>query len=447
MQNPGAAPRVLSVTALNQRARQLLETHCAQVWVEGEISNLTRAASGHWYFTLKDAAAQVRCAMFRNRNQLLRFRPENGMTVIVRGRLSLYEARGDYQLIAEHLQESGVGALQRAFEQLKETLRQRGWFDAARKRALPAAPAHIGVITSPVGAALRDILAVLRRRFPAIAVTVFPTPVQGDEAPASIARAIAVANRMAAGMEPPLEVLIVGRGGGSLEDLWAFNEEAVAAAIYHSQLPVVSAVGHETDTSIADFVADLRAPTPSAAAELLSPDQYQLRQRLDQLQRQCAALLGRAAGRRAEQLAALRRRLKHPGARLREYAQRLDAIELRTQRAQLRLLAALTTQLQHTRHHLQLVSPDQRLLALQQRLARQSDALPRHLGRQLQLRQRALTSQAELLQSVSPLQTLRRGYAIVRDDQGRVLRRSSQVQRGDRIHLRLGEGELDATVN
>lgn len=445
--DPGTAPRVLSVAALNQRARQLLETHYGQVWVEGEISNLTRASSGHWYFTLKDAVAQVRCAMFRNRNQLLRFRPEHGMKVIVRGRLSLYEARGDYQLIAEHLQESGIGALQRAFEQRKEALRLRGWFEAERKRTLPRAPAHIGVVTSPDGAALRDILAVLRRRFPAIAVTVFPTPVQGEDAPAGIARAIATANRWAAALQPPLEVLIAGRGGGSLEDLWAFNEEVVAAAIYHSELPVVSAVGHETDISIADFVADLRAPTPSAAAEMLSPDQHELRHRLDRHERRCAALLEQAIARRAEQLGTLRRRLVHPGTRLREYAQRLDDIELRMQRAQQRLLAALATRLRQTRHHLQLVSPDQRLPALRDRLTRQAGQLQRGIRDRLRLQRLTLTRQAELLQSVSPLQTLRRGYAIATDGEGRVLRSSSQVARGDTIHLRLDEGELEATVN
>src|SRR5690625_2927780 len=260
----GTGRDVLSVSQLNRRSKQILETHLPLVWVEGEVSNLSRPSSGHWYFTLKDDQAQVRCAMFRNRNQLVRFNPAQGQQLLLRARVSLYEGRGDYQLIVEHMEEAGFGALQRAFEELKTRLSQEGLFASERKRPLPTLPKHIGVITSPTGAAIRDILSVLKRRFPAVPVTVLPVPVQGKEAAPAIVSALDLANR-----SELFDVLILARGGGSLEDLWPFNEEAVARAIYASRTPVVSAVGHEVDFSIADFVADVRAPTPSAAAELV----------------------------------------------------------------------------------------------------------------------------------------------------------------------------------
>jgi len=272
MKREGNARQVLSVSDLNRYSRELLEAAFPSVWVEGEISNFSAPSSGHWYFTLKDSDAQVRCAMFRNRNLRARLRPANGDRVLVRGSVSLYTARGEYQLIAEELEAAGAGALQRALELLRQRLAAEGLFAPERKRALPPFPAHLGVITSATGAALHDILTVLRRRYPPLRVSVFPVPVQGEGAGAQIAAAIASANRVAATLDPPLDVLLVGRGGGSLEDLWAFNEEILARAIHASALPVVSAVGHETDFTIADFVADVRAPTPSAAAELLTPD-------------------------------------------------------------------------------------------------------------------------------------------------------------------------------
>ena len=262
-----ASENVLSVTELNRRARQLLEVHLSTVWVRGEISNLSMPSSGHWYFTLKDDKAQIRCAMFRGNNALLRFKPEHGMQVIARGRVSLYEGRGDYQLIAENLQVDGAGDLQIAFEQLKAKLEAECLFDEDFKQELPTLPKHVGVITSPTGAAIRDILSVFRRRFPAIKISIFPVPVQGVAAAPAIVRALQLANT-----QHDIDALILARGGGSLEDLWAFNEEIVARAVFASEIPVVSAVGHETDFTICDFVADVRAPTPSAAAELLSPD-------------------------------------------------------------------------------------------------------------------------------------------------------------------------------
>ena len=259
---------IFTVSDLNREARELLEGHFPLVWVEGEISNLARPSSGHIYFSLKDEAAQVRCAMFKMRNRLLNFQPENGQQVLARARISLYEARGDFQLIIEHMEETGDGALRRQFELLKHKLFEEGLFDESHKRELPSLPTRLGVITSPSGAAIRDILSVLKRRFPGIPILIYPVPVQGNEAPPAIIDAIKTA-----GIRKDCDLLILARGGGSLEDLWAFNDESVARAIYHCPIPVVTGIGHEIDFTIADFVADFRAPTPSAAAEYISPDQ------------------------------------------------------------------------------------------------------------------------------------------------------------------------------
>ena len=438
--------RVLSVSQLNKRARQLLETHFPRVWVEGEISNLVKPSSGHWYFTLKDAGAQVRCAMFRNRNQLLKFAVSSGSKVTARGRLSLYENRGDYQLIVEHLEPSGIGALQRAFEQLKQELSGRGWFDPQHKRALPAIPQHIGVITSETGAAIRDILVTLQRRFPLIPVTIFSTPVQGKGAGTQIAAAIDRANRVGDSLQPPLDVLIAGRGGGSLEDLWAFNEEVVASAIYHSRLPVVSAVGHEIDFSIADLVADQRAATPSGAAELLSPDQGEwlaaLAKRSDRLSRQ----LHRTLQQKQQQLDGLQRRLKHPGTRLQDFSQRLDELELRLRRSKQRQLAQQQVGLQQLGQRLLVSSPQSHIERQLDRLRDLQQQLQRQWRQRLQDKQQALAQRSELLHSVSPLQTLQRGYAIVADAEGAIVKRVSDLKRDERINIRMSDGDIDASV-
>jgi exodeoxyribonuclease VII large subunit len=450
--NPDQAPnlaaerKILSVAQLNQRARQLLETHFSRIWVEGEISNLVRPSSGHWYFTLKDAKAQVRCAMFRNRNQLLKFRAEDGMKITARGRLSIYENRGDYQLIVESLEESGVGALQRAFEQLKQELSSRGWFDAEHKRPLPALPQHIGVVTSPSGAAIRDIVAVLRRRFPSIPLTLLPTPVQGDTAAAQIADAINSANRLGATLEPPLDVLIVGRGGGSLEDLWAFNEEIVARAIHQSVLPLVSAVGHEIDFSIADLVADHRAATPSAAAELLSPDQDQLLATINAQHRRLAAAIGNRLASQQQQLTAMHKRLKHPGTRLQEYSLRLDELELRLLRASQRAMRQGQVRVEQVRQRLALLTPQSRIDRRQERLQHLLAQLHQRWQTQLQTRQLQLARNAELLHSVSPLQTLLRGYAIVADDSGGIVRSVTQLTTDDTVNIRISDGDVDARI-
>jgi exodeoxyribonuclease VII large subunit len=321
---------VFSVSRLNQTARTLLEQGLPRVWIEGELSNIARPSSGHLYFTLKDSQAQIRGAMFRSRNQLLRFRPEEGMQVLVRAKVSLYEARGDYQLIAESMQEAGDGVLQRAFDALKAKLEAEGLFDPAWKKTLPTLPERIGVITSPTGAAIRDVLSVLRRRFPAIPVVIYPVPVQGKDAGREIAAMLDTASN-----RNECDVLILTRGGGSLEDLWAFNEEVVARALHACPIPVVSAVGHEVDFTIADFVADQRAPTPSAAAELVSPDQQEWLQQVSGLENRVTRRMQQQVLDTRQRMRWLEQRLKlrHPGQHLRQQAQRLDELEGRARLA------------------------------------------------------------------------------------------------------------------
>ena len=330
---PVAQRDVYTVSRLNRSARAILEGSFPLLWVEGEISNLSRPSSGHWYFSLKDEAAQVRCAMFRNRNMYMNVTPQNGDQVLLRVQVSLYENRGDYQLIVEHLEEAGDGALRRAFDLLKQRLAKEGLFDAARKRPLPALPRRIGVITSPHGAALRDVLSVLRRRYPAIPVLIYPTAVQG----ASAAQDVAATIRLASARNE-CDVLIVARGGGSLEDLWAFNEEVVARALHACTIPVVTGVGHETDFTIADFVADQRAPTPSVAAEMVSPNRAEWQRRLTQLKQRVAGFMTAKLADGQRTLHWLTTRLQHPAQRLARQAQRMDELELRLQRAQHRQL-------------------------------------------------------------------------------------------------------------
>lgn len=437
--SPQETPRrdIYTVSRLNAEARTALEGRFPLLWIEGEISNLARPSSGHWYFSLKDSAAQVRCAMFRQRNSLLRFVPQNGMQILIRARVSMYEGRGEFQLIVEHMEEAGAGALQRTFEILKLRLQQEGLFNAERKRALPRLPRRIGVVTSPSGAAIRDILTVLARRFPAIPVIIYPVAVQGTDAAEQIAEAIETA-----GDRGECDVLIVGRGGGSLEDLWAFNEEVLARAIHASRIPIVSAVGHEIDFTIADFVADARAPTPSAAAELLSPDQEEMRSALLRLRLRLAQALQRQLRHAHQHLDQLEQRLKHPGRRLQEIAQRLDGLELRlhgAQRGHLRHAAAALATLrarleQHTPAH-RIHTQQAQCGALIQRLHQASKAY--HLNRQQRL-QRA----AQTLNALSPLATLARGYAIVSAADGTILHSSEQAQTGDRVSARLGKGSL-----
>lgn len=431
---------ILSVTLLNDQVRDLLEHSFPNLWVEGEISNLSQPSSGHLYFTLKDAGAQIRAAMFRGNNRFLTFAPRNGQQVVVKARLSLYAPRGDYQLIVEHMEEAGLGALRRAFDLLRLKLQQEGLFEQERKRPLPDTVRHLAVITSPTGAAIRDILSVLGRRFPGLPVTVIPVPVQGTEAAPAITRAIALANR-----EPDFDVILLARGGGSLEDLWAFNEEVVARAIADSRLPVISGIGHETDFTIADFVADVRAPTPSAAAELVSPDRDELVETLEGFEVLLARAWRNGTARRQQQLAHLRARLRHPGQRLRDLAQRLDDLEMRLARARQQQWQRQRQRLAHLEARLTSRHPGRQLPALQSRLASLRQQLQRAMQQDLQGRRQQLRHAAERAQLASPLAILARGYAIVEGQHG-VIRSSAQVQPGATVTARLSEGAFTAIV-
>ncbi|WP_286694932.1 exodeoxyribonuclease VII large subunit [Spongiibacter sp. UBA1325] len=440
-------PQQLSVSQLNRLAKQLLEDCFAQVSVTGELSTLSRPSSGHWYFTLKDERAQIRCAFFRNRNMRVNFQPQPGQQVVVRGKVSLYEGRGDYQLIVEHMQPAGAGALAAAFEALKAELQAAGWFDPALKKPLPPAIKHIAIITSPTGAALQDIVAVLNRRWPAMKVTLLPVLVQGEQAAGQIQRAIAHANQLARSASHNFDLILLTRGGGSLEDLWPFNERVVAEAIYQSELLVVSAVGHEVDFSIADFVADVRAATPSAAAELLSPDQSEINSKVQLLRGRLVRAQRRRLQHQREQLQQLNRRIRDPRSRLREQAQRLDELEMRlrrqwqsSQRQRLARLAGLQQQML-------LLSPDRqqatRLNALTQLQAR----LQRSVQEQMRRRAQQLQALQSQLRQLGPEQTLSRGYAIVLDQQGRAVRRAADLQQGQRLRGRFAEGQVALTVD
>lgn len=447
MQNPASTSRSeapLSVSSLNRLARSLLESNFPAVAVEGEISNLAQPSSGHWYLTLKDKNAQLRCAMFRNRNQLLRFRPRNGLQVIARGRLSIYEGRGDYQLIVDSLEEAGDGALRRAFEQLKIKLQDEGLFAAESKQAIGQDFCYIGFITSRTGAAVRDMITVFRRRFPAIRLTLFPVAVQGSEAAAEIVRAIETANDV--GRKLGVEALIVGRGGGSLEDLQAFNEESVARAIYASELPITSAVGHEVDFTIADFVADLRAPTPSAAAELMSPNQDDYYSQIEAFRQQLAQRHASTLRSLGQTLSFLQRRLQRPDRRLQDHAQTLDRLETA-------LLRAINKQLQHRagavqqqRRNLLLSSPQARLRHYQHELVGQTRRYRQAMQSLLSSSNAKLMELGRGLNAVNPLQVLARGYSITFTDTDRILRSSAGVTPGQVIHTRLADGSVKSVV-
>ncbi len=437
-------PTVLTVSSLNRMARSLLEDGFPSVVVEGEISNLAVPASGHWYLTLKDERAQIRCAMFRGNNRAVRVRPANGMLVTVRGRLSLYEARGDYQLILDRMEEAGAGALQRAFEALKQRLRDEGLFDAERKKALPARCRHVAIVTSRTGAALQDMLTVFQRRFPLMRITVLPVPVQGDEAPPAIIRALRIANRRR--HELAFDAVILGRGGGSLEDLQAFNEESVARAIAASELPVVSAVGHETDISIADFAADVRAPTPSAAAELLSPDTTALQQRFTQSGQRLATTMQQLLRQRHEQVRTLLRRLRHPGQRLQDQAQRLDNVDMRLRRAMQQRLQRTRTTLEHRRRRLLVQDPRLQLQKRQEHRRQLERRLRRAMLDRLRQHHHRLERLSRTLDAVSPLQTLARGYSLTTDARGELVRDSSTLRSGDLLITRFHQGRVTSIV-
>jgi len=437
--------QVLTVSALNREARLLIERSFGSIWVEGEISNLSRPSSGHLYWSLKDAYAQVRCAMFRQAARNLGFALENGQQVVVRARVSFYEARGEFQLVVDEVEEAGEGLLRRRFEALKRKLKAEGLFDPERKRPLPRVPQRIGVITSPTGAAIRDVLTALKRRFPTIPVLIYPTSVQGNGAAHEIARTLALADR-----RRECDVLILTRGGGSLEDLWAFNEEAVARAVAAVGIPIIVGVGHETDFTIAEFAADLRAPTPSQAAELAVPDCAEWRHRLAR----AAAQLERGAARRIEndsrRLAGLSHRLSrcHPGLLLRQQAQRIDELEGRARRALMRCVDERRARLGRLAARVEGRNPQHRIAAAAQRCRFATERLERAMHRRIERLTHRIAVTDRTLRSLSPLATLDRGYAIVaRADDGHIVTDSSKVAPGTGIRVRLASGKLDATVD
>ncbi len=442
-QAPGNARTVYAVSELADTLRGLIEDSLPSVWVSGEISNFSRPASGHWYFTLKDDRAQLRCAMFKNVNYYVRPQPKDGDAVLLRAKVGIYPARGELQLIVEHLEAAGTGALLRAFEQLKAKLAAEGLFDAALKRPLPKLPRRIGIVTSGTGAALQDILNALRRRWPLAEVALYPVPVQGKEAPPAIIRALRELP-----VRAPVDVILLARGGGSLEDLWAFNDEGVARAIRACPVPVVSGVGHEIDFTIADFAADVRAATPTAAAELATPDIGERYSQVDTLDIALITLTRRRLLALRERLMQLSARVQtlHPGRRLHERAQRLDELDERLRHAMRARLAAKRDALLRAGRRFDTAAPLPKLLARRERVAMLASRL-RLQGRNLLTDRSSRLRQAEaLLNSLNPSAVLERGYALALSADGSVLRDAAAVATGERVTIRLGRGGFDADV-
>lgn len=431
-----------TVSQLNREVHSILQENFPLVSVQGEISNLVRPKSGHLYFTLKDENAQVRCAMFRNRNLYMDLKPENGMLVQVRAKISLYEPRGDYQLIIEHMEDAGAGALQRAFEALKKKLAAEGLFDSAAKQNLPGCPAAIGVVTSPSGAAIRDILKVLGRRFPAIPVVIYPCAVQGKSAAAEIVQAMNLAEK-----RQECEVLILARGGGSLEDLWPFNEEIVARKVAACPIPVISGVGHEIDFTIVDFVADARAPTPSAAAEMATPDRQEWLQHLNHLRSRLHQLMDHGLKQLSLKLLAARRQLVHPQRKLHQHVQRLDELEQRLFQAWTTQFQRHVTRLNSMQRHLLSQSPQKSFASSHKDLIYSYRRLETNMKHILHEKKQLLGTFTQTLHTVSPLATLQRGYAIVLSpaDQ-KIIRYADEVTVGDEVETRLSQGHLFCEV-
>ncbi len=430
-----------SVSELNRRAKGLLETHFPLIWVEGEISNISRPASGHWYFTLKDSGAQISCAMFKRRSAYVKFNPRVGDHLKVRAKVSLYEGRGDYQLIVEHMEQAGFGLLQKRFEELKSKLQSEGLFAPEVKQTLPRQCRHLAVVTSPSGAAVRDVLSVLERRFPSLPVTIIPSQVQGDESANQLVKAINLADK-----DERFDTILLCRGGGSIEDLWSFNNEALARCIAACDTPIVSAVGHEVDFTIADFVADLRAPTPSAAAELISADSEELKSQLGRIENQLQRSIRSVLEKHQDRIRYLQKRLKHPREKLEQWHQRLDHIETR-------LTHALTRELDQNRQKFALAT--NRLFGsnpkprIQQQKAHIQDLalrLNRSIKQNVLNKHNQFNHQVARLDLVSPLATINRGYSIARDSEGNVLSSIQSVNTGDEFSLRVEDGTLISTV-
>ena len=435
---------ILSVSDLNSEVALMLSRSFGVLWLEGEISNFSRPASGHFYFSLKDNKAQVRCAMFRNRNLALKLKPANGMLVRVRAKIGLYEPRGEFQIIVEHMEEAGAGALQQEFEALKARFLAAGMFNSEHKKSLPKLPTAIGVITSPTGAAIRDILQVLGRRAPQIPVYIYPVAVQGKLAKKQIESAIIKAN-----LDQRCDVLIIGRGGGSIEDLWSFNESNVAKAIFDSKIPIISAVGHEVDTTIADYVADIRAATPSVAAELAVPDMVELRKQVKLKDKRLLQMMLGYLSHHQRSVQHLNHRLANhrPAYRLQHQQQRLDELEQRANRAVDVYLERQLATLQKLHTRLEANSPKRLLETRQQKLAQLHTQLEQGIKQTLLKKGNAFSLLTSRLQSASPLTTLQRGYSITQSaSSGKVIQAADSVEVGELINIRLHSGNLKASV-
>ena len=437
--------QIFTVQQLNREVKELLQQNFPLIWVEGEISNIARPASGHIYFSLKDEYAQVRCAMFRNANRKLPFQPEDGMHVLVRARVGIYEPRGDYQLNIERMEEAGIGILQRKFDELKQKLSREGLFDQDNKKALPAYPNSLGIITSATGAALRDILSVLKRRFPLVQIRVYAVQVQGEQSAKAIIKAIQAINQ-----EKECEVIILARGGGSIEDLWSFNEESVARAIYTSNLPIVTGIGHEVDFTIADFVADMRAATPSAAAELVVPHQHELIETLEQYNNALIYMIQDKIGNFYQSVDWFTQRLEylHPEQIIARNKDKLTELKRRAFSA-----LQLKISYQHSNLDKLLVrfenqSPKSLLQAANINLTNLRQILIRVVHNQIEQKSQQLATLSRTLNAISPLGTLNRGYAIVTKALNKqVLRNADDVDSGEKILIRLAQGSLSAHVD
>ena len=431
----------MTVSELNRKVKDLLEVHLPLIWVEGEISNFSKPSSGHWYFTLKDENAQIRCAMFRSRNSIVSFKPSNGDHVRLRARVSLYEGRGDYQLIVEHAEDVGFGLLQRRYEELKTKLANEGLFDEAFKKPLPKYPKHIGLITSPSGAAVRDVLHVLRRRNPNIPVTIFPVAVQGEQASEQIIQALTLADRF-----NKCDVLIICRGGGSIEDLWAFNNEALARMIFAADIPIISAIGHEIDFTICDFVADLRAPTPSAAAEVVSPDTTEKLAQFQQIEVRFRRSINNLLISKFEKLKNTQIRLRHPGTRLTQGYQRLDELEQRMQRVIQNTLQKSQSNVTHYQQRLRQQSPIKRIKNEQIRVNNNKQLLIRSVSNLLKMHRLNFEKNINGLDIVSPLATLKRGYTITKSTNNTIIKDADTARQERSLTLQFHDGDISVQI-
>ncbi len=432
---------IFTVSQLNRKAKLLLETHLPLIWVSGEISNLAKPASGHWYFSLKDSQAQVRCAMFRNANQRVRFAVESGQQVLIRARVSLYEGRGEYQLIAEHIEPAGAGALQQEYERLKAALSAEGLFATENKKALPAFPQEIVVITSPTGAAIHDILSVLKRRYPVAKVTVIPVSVQGESAAPEMITALRKTEQL-----PACDVVIIGRGGGSIEDLWAFNNEALVRAIAAFPIPIVSAVGHEVDFTLTDFVADHRAPTPSASAEMVSPDSNEWLQRLDRYLQTFTSLFSKKLADKRSQVSLLKQGLRHPQERINSQKNQLSHLSEKLHLGMSKKITEAMHQLTTLQLRVEKINPKIQLDNHKQSLAYLYVRLQQSQRAILENKKQRFLQQTSTLHAISPLNVLARGYSITATIEGKIIKEASKVIAGDTIKSTVGSGTIISQV-